>query len=422
MRYVIIGNSAAAVGAVESIRKYDKDNEIVIISDEPYHVYSRPLISYYLGNKVDEDRMAYRERDFYQKNNVTPILGRKAVKINTQYKTVLLEDGREIEFSKLLIATGGKPFVPPMKGLEKKNIHTFIKMDDAKKLKNSVKPGSNVVVVGGGLIGFKAAEGLRDLGINVTVVELADRVLSAILDTQGGMMVQKRLEHFGIKIITQNTVEEILGDEYVSGVVLKDGTKLECDNLIIAIGVVPNTDVVKESEITVNRGIVVDRHMMTNVEGIYAAGDVAEAYDMLYEQNRVIPIWPNAYMQGEVAGANMTGNEMVYDGSFAMNSIGFEDVHMITAGIINPPSDEFEVLVKKDEDKTVYKKLVLKDNRIVGFIKIGEVDRAGIYTNLMKEKVDVSPFKDKLLEDDFGYVYLPKQYRKAKMLGEVVSA
>ncbi|WP_026487409.1 NAD(P)/FAD-dependent oxidoreductase [Caldanaerobius polysaccharolyticus] len=422
MRYVIIGNSAAAVGAIESIRKYDKDNEIMVISEEPYHVYSRPLISYFLGNKVEKDRMIYREQDFYQKNKVTTVLGCKATKVDTRAKEVLLEDGKKVGFDRLLVATGGKPFIPSVKGLDKENIHTFVKMDDAIRLKESAKPGSKAVVVGGGLIGFKASEGLRDLGVDVTVVELADRVLSAILDVQGGLMVQKRLERFGIHVITQNTVEEVVGDRKVKGVILKDGKMLECDNLIIAIGVVPNKEVVEGTDVAVNRGIIVDRHMMTNIPGIYAAGDVAEAYDMLAQQNRVIPIWPNAYMQGEVAGANMAGCDMIYDGSFAMNSIGFEDVHMITAGVINPPSEDYEVLVKADEQNTVYKKLVLKDNRLVGFIEIGKIDRAGIYTNLIKEKVDVSSFKDKLLKDDFGYVDLPKKYRKQKMLGMVVPA
>ncbi|SDG02608.1 Pyridine nucleotide-disulphide oxidoreductase [Thermoanaerobacter thermohydrosulfuricus] len=307
MRIVIIGNSVAMVGAVEAIRKYDTSSEIVVISDETYHVYSRPLISYYLGNLVSEEKMIYREKDFYRKNKVETVFGIKAISIDERKKEVHLENGDSISFDKLLIATGGKPIIPPVEGLNKKNVHTFIKMDDAKKLKEAAKPGSKAVIVGGGLIGFKAAEGLHHLGVDVTIVELADRILSTILDAEGASLVSQSLQNDGIKIITGTTVDKIIGDEYVKGVLLKNGKELEADNLIIAIGVVPNVDVVRNTSISINRGILVDNTMKTSVEDVYAAGDVAEGYDMLVESNRVVPIWPNAYMQGEIAGYNMIG-------------------------------------------------------------------------------------------------------------------
>lgn len=420
MNIVIIGNSAAMVGAVEAIRKYDKNSKIIVISDEKYHVYSRPLISYYLGNSVSEDKMIYRNKDFYKKNNVETILGIKAVSIDENKKEVYLENGDCIRYDRLLIATGGKPIVPPIEGLNKKNVHTFIKLDDAKKLKNSVKPGSKAVIVGGGLIGFKAAEGLHELGVDVTIVELADRILSAILDCEGATIVSQRLKDDGIKIITGTTVDKVLGDEYVKGVLLKNGQELEADNLIIAIGVIPNVDVVKNTSINVNRGILVDSTMKTNVDDVYAAGDVAEGYDMLIKSNRVVPIWPNAYMQGEIAGHIMLNIDKNFKGIFPMNSIGYKDTFMITAGIINPPEDDFEVLIKLDYDKKAYKKLVLKENKLKGFILINDIDRAGIFTGFIKNETDITPFKENLLNDDFGFIYLPKYLRKSKMLGQEV--
>lgn len=416
MRIVIIGNSVAMVGAVEAIRKYDTSSEIVVISDETYHVYSRPLISYYLGNLVSEDKMIYREKDFYRKNKVETVFGIKAISIDERKKEVYLENGDSISFDKLLIATGGKPIIPPVEGLNKKNVHTFIKMDDAKKLKEAAKPGSKAVIVGGGLIGFKAAEGLHHLGVDVTIVELADRILSTILDAEGASLVSQSLQNDGIKIITGTTVDKIIGDEYVKGVLLKNGQELEADNLIIAIGVVPNVDVVKNTSISINRGILVDNTMKTSVEDVYAAGDVAEGYDMLVESNRVVPIWPNAYMQGEIAGLNMIGTNKSFKGIFPMNSIGYKNTNMITAGITNPQQEEFEIISKIDHNRKYYKKFVVKENRLVGFILINDIDRAGLFTGFIKNETDITPFKKYLLNDDFGFIYLPKKLRKAKML------
>ncbi|HAA64874.1 MAG TPA: NAD(P)/FAD-dependent oxidoreductase [Thermoanaerobacter sp.] len=416
MRIVIIGNSVAMVGAVEAIRKYDTSSEIVVISDETYHVYSRPLISYYLGNLVSEDKMIYREKDFYRKNKVETVFGIKAISIDERKKEVYLEKGDSISFDKLLIATGGKPIIPPVEGLNKKNVHTFIKMDDAKKLKEAAKPGSKAVIVGGGLIGFKAAEGLHHLGVDVTIVELADRILSTILDAEGASLVSQSLQNDGIKIITGTTVDKIIGDEYVKGVLLKNGKELEADNLIIAIGVVPNVDVVRNTSISINRGILVDNTMKTSVEDVYAAGDVAEGYDMLVESNRVVPIWPNAYMQGEIAGYNMIGINKSFKGIFPMNSIGYKNTNMITAGITNPQQEEFEIISKIDHNRRSYKKFVVKENRLVGFILINDIDRAGLFTGFIKNETDITPFKKYLLNDDFGFIYLPKELRKAKML------
>lgn len=416
MRIVIIGNSVAMVGAVEAIRKYDTSSEIVVISDETYHVYSRPLISYYLGNLVSEEKMIYREKDFYRKNKVETVFGIKAISIDERKKEVYLENGDSISFDKLLIATGGKPIIPPVEGLNKKNVHTFIKMDDAKKLKEAAKPGSKAVIVGGGLIGFKAAEGLHHLGVDVTIVELADRILSTILDAEGASLVSQSLQNDGIKIITGTTVDKIIGDEYVKGVLLKNGKELEADNLIIAIGVVPNVDVVRNTSISINRGILVDNTMKTSVEDVYAAGDVAEGYDMLVESNRVVPIWPNAYMQGEIAGLNMIGINKSFKGIFPMNSIGYKNTNMITAGITNPQQEEFEIISKIDHNRRSYKKFVVKENRLVGFILINDIDRAGLFTGFIKNETDITPFKKYLLNDDFGFIYLPKELRKAKML------
>lgn len=414
--YLIIGNSAAAIGAIEAIRKYDQENSITVISAEPYLAYSRPLISYFLAGKVSGEKMYYRDQRFYRKNKVEAVLGKKAVAINTDQKIVSLEDGTELRYDKLLIATGGIPFVPPMAGLEKARVFTFTSWDEVKRVAAVASEIKKVVVVGGGLIGLKAAESLRELGIEITVVELADRILSPALDAKASRIVEKHLRKQGIEIITNNTVSEIIGpNDEVAGVILKDGKRINCQAAIIAIGVVPNVELVRATAIKINRGIIVDEQMQTSVVDIYAAGDVAEAPEMLSGEYRVIPIWPGAFKQGSIAGSNMAGHPEKYPGGLAMNSLEFFGLACISVGLINPEGEEYEVFGKYYPKEFTYKKIVLKDDVIVGAIFVGAIEKAGIVTGLIRDRVNVKNFKEDILEDDFGYVSFPKKLRTERL-------
>jgi NAD(P)H-nitrite reductase large subunit len=416
MEYVIIGNSAAAIGAVEGIRKVDADNPITIIAAEPYHTYSRPLISYYLAGKVSEDKMYYRPRDYYEKYGVNFRGGVAASGIDVEQKKVILADGTEVSYDKLLIATGGKPFIPPMEGLNKEHIYTFQKWDDVKAIGQVARIGKKAVIIGAGLIGMKAAEALYYAGVDVTVVELANRVLSSILDEKAASIVQDVMEEHGIKFVLNTTVSRILGDKAVTGVLLANGEELECDFLIVAIGVIPNTDPVKNTPVRVNRGILVDEKMATSVPDVYAAGDVTEGRDAILQVDRVIPILPNAYKQGEVAGQNMAGADVNFSGGFAMNAIGFFGFPMTTAGILAAQGPEYEEVIVSHPRDRVYRKLVLKDDHIVGYIALKEINRIGMLTSLISDKITVKPFKDKLMKKDFGYIDWPDELRKERML------
>jgi len=201
-------------------------------------------------------------------------------------------------------------------------------------------------------------------------------------------------------------------------VVLQDGTEVNCQLMIFAIGVTPNTELAKRAGIEVRKGILVDDHMQTNLPDIYAAGDVVEAYDMVMSTNRQIAIWPNAYVQGNIAGFNMAGTAEKYDGSFAMNSVEICDVPTISIGLTDPQEKGYEVLERYDEAQKVYKKIVLKDDVIVGAIFVNKIDRAGVFTGLIKNRANVRLFKDALLRDDFGLVWLPEKFRKHMVVGE----
>lgn len=416
MNYVIIGNSVAAVGAIRGIRKHDQQGNITVLSRENHVAYGRPLISYLLGGLVTEKRMPYLPQDFYDRNGANLMLDAEVVGVDTAKKCVRLASGETIKFDRMLIATGGEPFVPPIEGLAgKEKVFTFTTWDDAAKLKGIANDIDRVVVIGGGLIGLKAAEGLHLLEKRITIVELADRILSAAFDRTAGKIVGKKMKANGIDVITEDTVVRIEGEgSEITGVTLKSGDFIPCDTVIVAIGVRPACGFLKGTEIGINRGIVVDDLMETSAKGVFAAGDVAEARDFFSDQKNPLPIWPDAYIQGDIAGAAMAGTRKSYSGGLAMNSIELFKVPTISMGITNPaePSN-YEILTFIDSENYLYRKIVLQGNTLAGAVLVGNVERAGIYAGLIREKVDVTPFRDKLLAPDFGFAHLTREIRDA---------
>ncbi|QJB57702.1 FAD-dependent oxidoreductase [Pseudodesulfovibrio sp. zrk46] len=393
MKYVIIGNGIASIGAIEGIRKVDAKNEILVIGAEDSPAYGRPLISYLLAGKITPDRLALRPQEFYEKSNVSLKLGTTVTDINTSAKTVQTDKGESIEFENLLIATGGIPFTPPIPGSEGSDVYNFTNLKHAQTLISKAKEIRRAVVIGGGLIGLKAGESLFDRGVDVTILELSPRILSLAFDENAASLASSRLKEVGLHVRCGVSAKEIQRDAEgnLKGVHLTDGDFLQCDVVVIAIGVVPNYNLAKDSGIKVDRGIHVDDHMRTSAEGIFAAGDVAQAKDLLFGDDRVIPIWTNAYNQGFCAGKNMTGTAIEFSGSLAMNSISFYGLPTISVGTVNPPDgdDSYEVAVSLDEKKKSYRKLVFQNDRIVGYVLVGDIDMAGMYTAFVKFQMKV---------------------------------
>ncbi len=407
MKYVIIGNSTAAVGCVEGIRQVDKEGSITILASEPHHVYSRPLISYLLYGKTDEQRMKYRPDSFYEDNNVTALLGKTAVSIDKEQKIVVLDDGQRIPYDKLLLATGSKPFIPPMKGLdnvEKKT--TFMSLDDAKRLAAMLTPDSKVLIIGAGLIGLKCMEGIHHMVKNITIIDLADRILPSILDETGSAMIQSYLEQKGIQFILGTSASELTAHSAT----LKDGTVLDFDVLVVAVGVRPNLELAQEIGAKTGRAIEINSKSETSIPDVYAAGDCCECYDIAADVVRVLAILPNAYQQGEAAGINMAGGSREFNKAIPMNAIGFFDYHIITAG-----SYDGEAHIAKSDH--TYKKLVTKDNRLIGYILIGEIERAGIYTSLIREKTPLDTIDFDLIFEHPQLMAFSKTERAKKLGG-----
>ncbi len=422
MRYVIVGGGIAALGAIEGIREIDKDGVITLVTREEYPPYSRPGISYWLSGKLDGRLMPLREETFYEKLNVEIKTETEASSVDTKKKSAVLNDGKTLDYDSLLVATGGMPIFPPIvgtdgKGSPERMIFTFTTLKDASDILEYKDKIKRAVVIGGGLIGLKAAEALNDIGIKVTVLELMDRILSAAFDETAATIVEKRLSDSGIEIICGDTAQKVeMTGEKVSRVITKSGTEIDADALVVAIGVRPDIGLAESSSIKVDRGILTDGKLMTSEKDVYAAGDCAQAYDMLYNEMRVTPILPNAYRQGKQAGRNMAGANEKYEGGIPMNSIGFYGLDTISIGIVDPPDEKkYRIIKRADEENDIYRKLVFSKEKLVGVVLVGEVERAGIFSGLIRDRVDVSGLEETMLAPDFGHVHLDKDTRKERL-------
>ncbi|HAU32044.1 MAG: Nitrite reductase (NAD(P)H) [Desulfotomaculum sp. 46_296] len=411
--YVVIGNSAGSVGCIEMLRSIDRSGSIALIAEETRRVYSRALLPYYLAGGIDLEKMYYRKADFYEQHGVTALLGQKAVHIDTDKKEALLSGNERIVYKKLLLATGGRPLIPPVEGLDRENIFTFLSMDDVLKIEKALENAQRAVVLGGGVIGLMAAEALCKRGLQVQVIELAGRVLAPVVDEPVSNLLKDLFIEKGVQVITNNTIKEIKGGSSVESVVLTDGTQIPCDMLVLAMGVAPRIKLGVQAGLQIDRGILVNERMETSRSDLYACGDCAQGYDSVAGISRVIPLWPNAYLGGRIAGSNMAGGRRENVWSTSMNSMHFFDLCLITAGLNISAEDPggFINISRIDEKKKYYRKFTLREGRIAGFILAGRISRAGIFVNLMRTKADVSQFTDDLFNEDFGYGSIPEELR-----------
>ena len=424
--HIIIGNSAAGIGGIEGIRSRDKNGSICVISDEPYHTYSRTLIGEYLSGHKDFKDLMFRPMDFYERKNVTVMLATKVTAIDAGKKAVTLTDGTALTYGNLLLATGGKPFVPPMKGGNKQGVLNFIAQGDAEQIASRLPAVKRVVVIGGGLIGVDVTWALVRKGIKVSVVELKGRCLNLILDKTASDIFEARMREEGVEIHVNTTVKEVKGrpgdDTKVAGVILSDDTFIPCDIVVVAIGVVPRGELAQAAGIKFDKGISIDDHMKTSAPDVYAAGDCVEMYDFAYEVIRTMPVWPNAFMGGRIAGINMAGGDATFPTTTAMNSMNYFDIDVVSGGVVNFVGNmdpkAFEVLSTVNAKDRRYRMLTLKGDRIVGMTFMGEISEAGIVYGLMKDGIDVSKVKGALLDPTFSFAHMAKDTRKVTQKGE----
>lgn len=417
--YAVIGNSAAAVNACDAIRSLDGEGSLAVFSEEKYRCYSRPLISYLVAGEIDAQGMYYRPAKYYQKLGIDFHAGVRVVSLDPAKRLLVTEDGEKVKWKKLLLAAGFRPFIPPIEGLDGVDYLTFVSWDDAKRmLRLTTKPVA-ALVIGAGLIGMKAAEALHARGSAVTVVEKMERVLPLALDERASAMVSERCRREHISIVTGQSVARVEPRGGHRGrAVLEDGSEVPFDLLVVAVGVRPRVELAAEAGLECGAGVLVDERLRTSQEGIFAAGDVAEAMDIVRGEPAVNALWPIAALQGKYAGMNMAGREVPYPGGNSMNAVEFFGLPVLSAGVVNPPDTSYEVITRQGDDGD-YRKVVLHGDVLVGMLVAGNIERAGILTSLIQERANVRRVKNFLLEEGFGHIHFPRSVREERIVEAV---
>ncbi len=391
--YLIIGNGVAGTTAAENIRKIDEKSDIRIITDEDVPFYYRVRLNEFISGEIDQQDLVVKSPQWYEKHNITLMLKTSIVGSDDGDKAVLNKDGEKVYYDRLLIATGSHSFIPPIIGSEKKGVFTLRSIQDARVIAAYAKGIDEVVLIGGGLLGLEAGNALRKQGKHVTVVEFFPRLLPRQLDVAGAKRLESVMTEMGFTFRLGAKTQEISGDKQVEGVFLEGGERLPAKMVIISAGVRPNIDLAKSLGIDYDKGIKVDKHLKTNQPDIYAAGDVAEFRGMPYG------IWPAAMEQGKIAGVNIAGGDIVYEGTTMSNTLKVVGIDLASAGNIDA-ENEYESRIVNNDD--IYKKLVIDNNHIIGCIMLGDTNAFSKITKAMSENKDVNQINDVIREAGFG--------------------
>lgn len=399
MHYVIIGNGGAGVSALQTIREIDKKSDITIISREQYPAYSPCSLPNLIGGEVDKPTIFRFDKQFYNRLNAKFMKNTEALQIFPKKKEVKLAKDKSIKFDKLLIAAGAKPITPKgVKALELDGVHIMGTLESALGILEHIKQGvKHAVIIGGGFMGVETAAMLRKRGIDVTIVEMLSHILSRMLDPDISEKVVEILKQHGIKIVLNDIVKSINGDNKVTCVSLNK-TKLICDMVILAIGVRSNIEIVEGSGIKTNQGIIVDLKMQTNKKDIFAAGDITEVREQIEGVQGSFAIWPNAIEQGRIAGLNIAEKHTKYDGAEVVNVLDILNTPIVAMGRTSKEIGKCKVISRFTPQFS--KKILLKNKRIVGLQFVGTIRNAGTFYILMKKGSDISAIEDRLLEDN----------------------
>jgi nitrite reductase (NADH) large subunit len=403
-RQLIIGNSAAALNAVKAIRENNSTDPITLVSAERHYAYSPVLLPYYVSKKIKRPALFLADERFYQQNGVELILGNPATRVDPQDRQVTLANDDILEYDNLLIATGSSPKELGIPGEELAGVFTLKTVDDADKLVKAGAAMKDVVILGGGLIGLQAANALYREGRNIKIIIGSKQPLSRNVDPSCAENVCQGIRECGMTILFETYAESIEKAKSKLRVTLSSGRNLQADAVVIGKGVRANMQLVAESEIEVNYGVLVDETMRTNVPNVFAAGDVAEGLNLITGQRQVIATWPNACSQGRTAGINMAGGMDKNEG-LSSNICGFLGSAIASVGITNPENGDFEEVVADEPAKGRYRKLVWnKNNELVGAVLMGTVADIGVITTLIRNRVRISREKrDQMVRSTIRY-------------------
>ncbi|TNF56128.1 NAD(P)/FAD-dependent oxidoreductase [bacterium] len=395
MKYVIIGNGVAGTTAASNIRKLDSSGEITILTDEALPFYSRIRLIDYLAGEINEKGLVINKDDWYEKHNINLLLKTPVSEIDKDKKQVITVSGERLEYDRLLIATGGFSFIPPIAGAEKKGVFTLRTLKDAQELIQYAGEKKNVLLIGGGVLGLEAGNSLRKRRHRITVVEFFPRLLPRQMDPDGAEVLKSQMEDMGFTFYLGAKSKEILGKKSATGLLLEDGTWIDTDLIIISAGVRPQAELAKNLGMTVKKGLLVNDRMETEIKDIFAAGDVIEHNERFYG------IWPAAQKQGEIAGINMGGGNARYEGTTMSNVLKVVGIDLAAAGDIDADG-RFESVIHKDKEKYTYKKLVIKNDILSGCILYGDISDYQKIFMAIKEQRNIAHVKKGLEKWDLS--------------------
>lgn len=394
MRYIVIGASAAGISGAKTLRELDENAEIILISKDE-HVYSRCILHHYISGHRDIDKLNFTDGNFFKENNINWIKGVEVKGVNDAEKNIILSNAEVLSYDKLMICSGASAFIPPVEGLRKaNNVVGLRNLDDAVIIKEQVKNVKNVVVLGAGLVGIDAVSGLIDYDVNITLVEMGEKILPLQLDSYTSKVYESKFTEYGVNLKLGVKAEKLLLDSNNNPkrLMINTGEEIPCELVIVATGVRSNISFLENSNIKCDKfGLIIDENGKTNIKDVYSAGDVSGRN----------PIWPTAVKEGIIAANNMAGKDMVMTDFFgSKNTMNFVGVATMSIGMVEPKDATYNVEV--DIDGENYKKIIHKDGKIYGSIIQGDLSYAGILTQLIKENIDISKVKKSLFDIDYS--------------------
>ncbi|TRZ52284.1 NAD(P)/FAD-dependent oxidoreductase [bacterium] len=400
-KYLIIGGGIAGTTAAETIRKNDKEGSIAIVSDESHLLYSRVLLSkpaFVRGEQFLES-VWLKKPEWYEQNKITFLGGVSAVVLNKEEKKVVLSDGREIRYEKLLLAIGAHARKWTIPGSNKKGIYYLRGLDDTKAIIEAVKTKKRAVLIGSGFVSFEIADVLRSLNIETTLVMREKYFSEPMLSETEGKMIEKKLEENGIKLIRNTEVVEVLGDQEATGVILNDGMELDCDMVLCMIGVVFPVEWLRSSGIALGRGITANEYLETSIPDVWTAGDIAEYNDLVLKEIFLCGNWMNSRAQGEIAGLGMMGKRTEYKMVTFQTSHGFGDVIGFIGDMRTTP--ERKEIYREDAARNSLTRLIIRGENVIGATLVNRLHEMGAIAKLIKERIDISDKTEDLAKADF---------------------
>jgi len=394
--YLIIGNGVAGNAAAENIRKHDPEGKIAVFSRESRPFYYVPALPEYLAGAKAADQIIIHPQSWYDRHRIDLHLNTRITQIDPARKFVETDQGERFPFDKLLLATGGNSFVPPMQGADSPGVFTLRTLADADRIKQAAAPAKTALLIGGGLLGLEAGNGLRQMGLAVVVVEFFPRLLPRQLDAAGAAILQRQMEDMGFTFHLGAKTREIAAGPDGLTVNLESGEQLKGDLVLISAGVRPDLSLAQALGLNIDKGVKVDDTMKTSRDGIYAAGDLIE------HRGRFYGIWPAAMEQGAVAGAAMAGQAAKYEGTLPSNVLKVVGVDLVAAGDIDADG-KLTAVVHTDSAKKIYRKLVIRDNLLVGAILLGDIRGSAEIQAAIGKQQDISLLKKELAQANFDF-------------------